>query len=482
MSRSNQTSCAAPTRSVRELSGHDRCAGTRITFAAGGPVSGPITEPLTHATPATVLTKANRQTLLDGLNVYTNLKNSLKSKLANNDLAGFDSGLLSYMNSRSNVNFFFDIDDTGAIGNYIDTNLGDGGAPAHGDQLIAHMFPGNDDSTSYTTNVGTTINWTSGAVSSDPEFLHTLNRHRYWMDLSQAYRFTGDAKYANELITQMADWSVAYPTMGLPAGWSAGDQKSWLFDMGIRTEQWCWSYYQLLGSAAWTKEANTLFMYKMQQQVAYMSTATSYGAADNRTLFHAAGWLTSAELFPEFTVSNATNAHNLAFACLDGQYYDDGSHHEQSPGYAKDGIENLLELKWLDEKNGVAWPAEKTEKLELAMNAYYQFLSPNGDRPALGDTYRGSSATTYLKANLILGVNTWNAAKPRHRDVWLFGTTVAAANSGNPVDPSLSDRGLNYAMPDSGNYVMRSDGSSDQANQILFHAGPKGGNHGHSTC
>ncbi|MBC8107977.1 MAG: alginate lyase family protein, partial [Anaerolineae bacterium] len=434
---------------------------------------------IVRGTPSSVLTKAIRQTLLDGLNVYTALKNSLKSKLANNDLAGFDSGLLGYMTARTNANFFFDIDDAAAIGSYINTNLGDGGAPAHGDQLIAHLFPSNSDTTSYSANAGSTINWTSGAASSDPEFLHTLNRQRYWMDLSQAYRFTGDAKYANELITQLADWSAAYPTMGLPASWSAVDQKSWLLDMGIRTEQWSWSYFQLVGSAAWTKEANTLFLYKMQQQVAYMSTATSYGAADNRTLFHASGWLTATTLFPEFTVSDSTKARTLAFACLDGQYYDDGSHHEQSPGYAKDGIENLLELKLLDSRNSVSWPTANDTKLELAMNAYYQFLSPNGDRPSLGDTYRGSSATTYLKANLILGVTTWNPAKARQRDAWLFGTTVAAANTGNPVNPALSDRGLTYAMPDSGNYVMRSDGTSDQANQILFHAGPKGGNHGH---
>jgi len=62
-----------------------------------------------------VLTKAIRQTLLDGLNVYTSLKNSLKSKLANNDLAGFDTGLLGYMTSRSNVHFFFDIGNAGTI-------------------------------------------------------------------------------------------------------------------------------------------------------------------------------------------------------------------------------------------------------------------------------------------------------------------------------------------------------------------------------
>src|SRR4051812_45271399 len=96
----------------------------RITFAAGGPVSGPVTHALPRGTPATVLTKTIRQTLLDGLNVYTALKNSLKSKLANNDMAGFDSGLLSYMTARTNAHFFFDISDASSIGAYIETIVG----------------------------------------------------------------------------------------------------------------------------------------------------------------------------------------------------------------------------------------------------------------------------------------------------------------------------------------------------------------------
>lgn len=430
-------------------------------------------------TPGAVVTKANRQELLNAMTLSASLKNSLKSKLTNNDLAGFDSGLLSYMTARTNTNFYFDIDDTASIANYIVSNVGDGGAVSRANSLVNHLFPGAEDSTAYTVNVGTNIDWLQGSASSNADFLHILNRQTYWMDLSQAYRFTGNANYANELISQLSSWSTAYPTVGLPAAWTATEQKSWLLDMGVRVDQWLWSYYQLLGSAAWTKEANTLFLFKLQQQGAYMQTAATYPTSDNRSLFHATAWLQTADLFPEFTVMDDAKARELVFATLDGQYYDDGSHHEQSPGYANNGIENLLELKLLDDRNGISWPSARITKLTNAIDAYYQFLTPDGARPALGDTYRSTSATTFLKADVILGVNKWNPAKPRPRDVWLLGTSVAAANSGNPVFPQLSDRGLSYAMPDSGNYVMRSDGNDSQANQILFHAGPKGGQHGH---
>jgi len=113
------------------------------------------------------------------------------------------------------------------------------------------------------------------------------------------------------------------------------------------------------------------------------------------------------------------------------------------------------------------------------MDAYYQLLTPDGARPAMGDTYRDTSATTFLKADVILGVNRWAPAKPRGRDVWLLGTNVAAANAGNAIFPQLSDRGMKYASTISGNYVMRSNGADVNGRQILFNAGPKGGGHGH---
>jgi hypothetical protein len=74
----------------------------------------------------------------------------------------------------------------------------------------------------------------------------------------------------------------------------------------------------------------------------------------------------------------------------------------------------------LDQVNGVSWVSAQNTKLTNAINSYYQFLTPDGNRPALGDTYRQSAVTIFLKANLVQGVSTWPEAKPRGRDVWLF--------------------------------------------------------------
>jgi hypothetical protein len=71
-------------------------------------------------------------------------------------------------------------------------------------------------------------------------------------------------------------------------------------------------------------------------------------------------------------------------------------------------------------------------------------------------------------------------AKPTIGDVWLLGQIATTPFLNVPATPEgvLGNRGKAYAMPDSGNYIMRSDDSSS-ATQITFDAGPKGGPHGH---
>src|SRR5262249_37328252 len=146
--------------------------------------------------------------------------------------------------------------------------------------ILAHQFPEQVNSQTYTHQLTSTIDWTA-ADPANQEFIHSLNSFIYWRHLSQAYRYTNNGSYVTEMVNELASWSAAYPTMALPASWSALDQKSWLLDMGIRTEFWVWSYYQVLGSTQWSKEANTLFLYKLEQQGEYLAGATTYGFADN---------------------------------------------------------------------------------------------------------------------------------------------------------------------------------------------------------
>jgi hypothetical protein len=428
-------------------------------------------------TAASDLTPAIRQSLLDNLNV--SIKSTLQADLNTSNTAKFDQDLLNYMLAQ-NTNYFWQLSDRAGIASYITSNIGDGGTSTRADEILAHKFPAQSSSQDYTVQLPATIDWTK-ADATNTEFLHALNRQAYWNDLSQEYQYSGNGADVTEMVSELATWSHTYSTMALPSSWNASDQGAWLFDMGLRTQSWVWSYYQVLGATQWTKEANTLFLYKLEQQGEYMASAGNYGFADNRSLYLSQGWLSVADAFPEFKNSATwqTGARSLLFNSIDGQFFNDGSQDEQSPGYAGDLLGGILEAKQLDQLdgNGSDWTSAINTKVQNAVNSYYQFLTPDGKRPALGDTYRISAVTLFLKSDLVENLNL-PAAKPRGRDVWLFGTAEVNPFIHNTNNPTLTNRGQTYSMTDSGNYIMRS-GDDANARQVSFTIGPKGGNHGH---
>lgn len=423
-----------------------------------------------------------RQTIIDRFDNAGSQQTTLQTKL-NSSTGAFDTQLLSYLKSRTNAKWFFDDSKLSTNVSYINANLSFSDAASRADSVVnSHLFPDQSSAETYTVDLPTNVNWQSGSASTNPEFLHALNRHGFWMDLAQAAVISGQAKYSDELLYELADWSSEYSVATTPAGWSATDQDGWLLDSSIRVENWLWAGFMMLGDSDWTGAANSLWVYKLIQQGDYLySQATSTTDYDsNRTISLAKSLLALAQMFPEIDTASAweTTARNLLFTSWDHQLFADGSHVEQSPGYTMGVVEDLLEAKKLDALNGTTWSGARTNLLGDAVDAYWQMLSPDGRRPAIGDSYRTTSLTLFLKANLIQGVSTWPSAKPRLRDVWLFGDTAVDPYIGNAVYPALGNRGKTYALQDSGNYIMRS-GSASDANQIIFDAGPKGGVHGH---
>lgn len=406
-------------------------------------------------TPGSLLTKPIRQELLNNLNLP--IKDSLQAKLTANDLAGFDQSLLDYFVNRSNVHFFFDPSDVAGLVSYHNANLNTADVINGADQALA------------------------GQVSdpSDPDDDET--RHTQWTDLGMAYRLTGNDAYADGLIDDLAEWSSNNPPLTDPSEeWRDADPHWQRLATSIHGDTWAWAYFLMVGTPKWTKEANTLFLKKTLEHGIYLYDVEPMEDISNQALIQGQGLHYIATLFPEFTSAATweTYASDLFFRCMDAQIYNDGSHAEQSPNYATAVIQRLLETKQLDTRNGNPWSSDQSTSLTKAVTALHQFLSPDGKTPAIGDTGRTSLAYFFLKANIIQGVTTWPAGKPRARDLWLLGSTAVDPFKNNPATPDLGDRGTTFPLPDSGNYIVRS-GSDDDARQLIFDAGPRGSGHGH---
>lgn len=468
-----------PLESRLLLSGNETAAVEAPSPAAAAPLAVPSAAAVA---PADLLSKAVRQNLLNHWSGEN--KASLQAKLNANRLGAFDAALLEYMRERPGQTFVFKQSDVGDIVDFINDELSTAFVIGHADDIVAHRFPeqGNSDEYEIQLPAGE-INWYRQPPSTtNPEFVQSLNRQEFWIELAQAYRFTRNVKYINELIAQLSSWSQQNPGVADPSSWSP-DSKQWnLLNTSVRAHTWVWVHQTVLSASGWTPAANTLMLAKLWEHGDYLRRVQSYSLDSNRTVIHASSLLHIAQLMHEFTDSPGweTYGRNLLFGAMDAQFHPDGGHIEQSPNYAVNGINNLLEAYWLDRNKGDApkWPAERVRRLTNAMETHVQLLSPNGAMAALSDTYRSTSAQMLNKARIILGTDRWPPALPRLRDAWMFGADAMEDYIQYDVSPALGDRGKTFGMPDSGYYVMRS-GAGSNARQYTFDAGPKGGTHGH---
>ena len=479
-----------PRKPARTRAAFDLAALERRLLMAATPAS-PRPETL-----GSLFDKGERQAILDRLdNAPSATRTNLQTKL-NASSTQFDNALVDYLRARTNANWYFDDADTaGHVAYLLGTSINYQTTIDRADDVADfHKFPEQGSSEAYTIDLPDDIDWINpGGNTTNPEFLHTLNRHAHFQELAYAYRITGDTKYSEELAYEIADWSTQYITGNVPAAYSADDADAWFFDTALRVENWTYAYFMMLGSADFSGADSSLMIHKLVQMGDYLQSQAAVASdfVSNRTLTMARSLLTLGQMFPEIDTAAAweSTGRTLLFNCMRGQLYDDGAHVEQSPTYTAGISEDLLEARLLDKLNGddSAWttdpdgagPLKKPSTIvSNAITSYWQLLSPDGTRPAIGDTYRNTSVTLFLKANLVQGTTMWPAAKPRLRDLFLFGPATVDPYLGNPVTPALGARGGDYALTDGGLYVSRS-GDSSSANQFIFDAGPKGGIHGH---
>jgi predicted outer membrane repeat protein len=129
--------------------------------------------------------------------------------------------------------------------------------------------------------------------------------------------------------------------------------------------------------------------------------------------------------------------------------------------------------------NAQPWGSKPTRKLRNVIEAFYQMLSPDGVQEALSDTYRSQGSTFFTRAAIEFNDTRWPKSRPRLDDVWQLGTADCTPLLTAPTTPtSLPQRGGTAYFPDSGYYETRTGDDSD-ARQLIFDAGPKGGDHGH---
>ena len=180
-------------------------------------------------------------------------KTALQTKL-NTGNGAFDGALLTYMTTRAGTDFFWNTSDVASIKTFVNANISTSSTVSNADSIVSHEFP-DGDSGVYNVNLGSgDINWKT--VGPNTEFVHTLNRMAFWQDLAQAYIFTGNASYVNELVSELASWSQQSPPLADPNSWASSDPPWEPLDVamhGLTTGSG--RIQMVLGSSGWTGDA-----------------------------------------------------------------------------------------------------------------------------------------------------------------------------------------------------------------------------------
>ncbi len=327
------------------------------------------------------------------------------------------------------------------------------------------------------------------AAAGDHKVVWELNRHQWLIFLGEAYRLTGDEKYARGFAEYLRQWLRANPP-------SRGINWASSLEAALRIISWTWTLFLFRDSAALSPEHFVRMLEGISFHAIHVEKYLSYYFAPNTHLTgEALGLFYAGAVFSE--LESARRWRDLGARILidesERQILPDGVYFEQSTCYQRYTAEIYLHFLLLAERNGIAVPRAVEERVQRLLDALLVFRRPDGSLPDIGDADGGwllpfaPRAPSDCRGVFAVAANlferreyAWAAGGPAPESIWLLGSACrqsAAALNWSP--PSTADP---IIYPSGGYVVMRSSWMPD-AHQMIFDVGPlsspKSG-HGHA--
>ena len=308
----------------------------------------------------------------------------------------------------------------------------------------------------------------------DPEFVWQFNRHRFLLCFAQAYRMTGDEKYAVHCVRLIEDWISRNASVEEGAG---GPWRT--LETGLRAEVWLRSLAEISGSGA----VDTGFLRRAEECMKLhrdrlMENFQPHKYISNWGVIEACGLLLFSLVLPDSERCLETAVKRLEDAAA-VQVLEDGMQWEQSPMYHNEVYQCYLTALWYGERAGVKLPEVFRDTVRKMAYVDYKWKKPDHTQFAQGD-----SDTTDLRDMITAGAyllvdGVLKSGGYSHMDydnAWKFGWTACMEYEELPSEqPDF----ISAELPFGGNYYLRS-GWTQEDNLLHFHCGHTGGGHGHA--
>ncbi len=228
-----------------------------------------------------------------------------------------------------------------------------------------------------------------------------LSRFYHAVRLGQAYLYTLDEVYAQEIVDQITHWIQANP-------YEFGVNWAGPMDVAIRAVNWIWAYYFILEAKALNTPFLALWLASLRQHGEYLLKHLEDGwPRTNHLITNLTGLAYLGILFPEFPEASRWRAVGLRrlWEELDRQVHPDGMSYEASLPYHRLVTEMVLSVAGLCVVNNIHIPETTLVRLRSMLDVIMAFVQPNGTTPLIGDVDDGRLLPLSVHEDPLQGIN-----------------------------------------------------------------------------
>jgi hypothetical protein len=380
--------------------------------------------------------------------------------------------------------------------------LSSAAAAARADRLIAGRF----DLLGYeglSFGDGTRIDWHLDPVSSrrapaafwrrvpyldprigDHKVIWELNRHQHWLSLGRAAWLTGDDRYAEACIRQLASWMSANPPL-TGINWSS------MLELAFRAISWLWALHFMVATSARRAEEPWLLdlLLGIDRQLEHVADHLStYFSPNTHLLGEGLGLYVAGQVLPELRAARRWSdlGRGVLLREASRQVNADGGHAELSAHYHRYALDFYLLALAVARRSGDP-AADSFAETVSRMATFARVLADDRGRlPLLGDDDGGmlfpicGREPVDVRDSLSLAASLLQrpelaVGEPTEEALWMLGGERAALARPRSVEPLVSQH-----LPATGYAVLRSP-----REHLIFDVGPHGfanGGHAHADA
>jgi hypothetical protein len=299
------------------------------------------------------------------------------------------------------------------------------------------------------------IDYRDVRIAGDAKVVWEPARHHQLIVLGRAYRASGDARYAREVVAQAASWLDQCP-FGTGMHWRSP------LELAIRAINWVWAFDLIRPAGALHGAAAARLLNALHLHVWDIARKYSRGSsANNHLIGEAAGVFIASTCLPGLTESVRwlADSRRILEEEIHAQTYADGGSREQAFGYHVFVLQFLVLAAVAAKRSGVPFSAAFHERLQLMLD-FAGAMAEGGTPPLYGDADDGYVADLggdgrearewVIAGKGLLGASdhAWDANVYGETAYWLLGSHTAT--SAATVRPLAS-----RAFPESGRYLLQ---------------------------